>query len=522
MGYPITVALRYLGSKKKSMISVSTALAIGGVLLGVAALTIVMSVTGGFQEQFREKVLGVNAHVLVLKYSIDFREYRDVMKKVEDVPHVVGVAPFVINPMMVTHGDHTATGVLLKGVDPELMPRVLDLPKHVTFGTLAGLRRPEATPPEAAFDPLRREIESPRHREDMMEGDGGVDSLLQLMQRDLEEAMQRADAGRSGEGHDVAEETRTPAPKVRTTRNFVGDVTPSGGYKSRLPDDDFIPDSIDPDPCKSPSEIAKMPGIVVGRTLAKQLDVGLGDCVQVTSPQIGISFGAGARSPIAKQFRVIAVFEAGFDQYDSKLVYTDLYEAQAFYEYGDSVTGIEMKLDDIDRADDVAREITRRLNNGIYNTMTWKQLNHGLFTALLIQQIGMSFMLGLIILVAACTVIATLIMVVLEKKKEIALLKALGAKNDAILRIFIYQGGFVGLAGTALGVVIGWLSCRFLLAYTFPLDPKVYFISRLPVSMRPIEFIVPALVALGICLVATIFPAVYAAKLRPADGLRAE
>ncbi len=93
-----------------------------------------------------------------------------------------------------------------------------------------------------------------------------------------------------------------------------------------------------------------MPGIVIGRTLAKQLDVGLGDCVQVTSPQIGMSFGAGARAPIAKQFRVIAIFEAGFDQYDSKLVYTDLYEAQAFYEYGDSVTGVEMKVDDIDKA----------------------------------------------------------------------------------------------------------------------------------------------------------------------------
>jgi lipoprotein-releasing system permease protein len=521
MGYPITVALRYLGSKKKNMISISTALAIGGVLLGVAALTIVMSVTGGFQEQFREKVLGVNAHVLVLKYSIDFREYRDVMKNVRDVPHVVGVSPFVINPMMVTHGDHTATGVLLKGVDPEQMPRVLDLPKHITAGTLAGLRRANAKPPEAAFDPLRRELESPRRRVDITDGDGGVDSLLQLMQRDVEEAMQHNDAGHGSE-QEVADEIQEAAPRVDAGAGFVGDVTPNGGYKSRLPDDDFIPDSIDPDPCKSASEIAKMPGIVVGRTLAKQLDVGLGDCVQVTSPQIGISFGAGARSPIAKQFRVIAVFEAGFDQYDSKLVYTDLYEAQAFYEYGDSVTGIEMKLDDIDRADAVAKEIGRRLNNGIYNTMTWAQLNHGLFTALLIQQIGMSFMLGLIILVAACTVIATLIMVVLEKKKEIALLKAIGAKNDAILRIFIYQGGFVGLAGTALGILIGWLSCRFLLAYTFPLDPKVYFISRLPVSMRPVEFIVPALVALGICLVATIFPAVYAAQLRPADGLRAE
>jgi lipoprotein-releasing system permease protein len=524
MGYPITVALRYLASKRKNMISVSTALAIGGVLLGVAALTIVMSVTGGFQEQFREKVLGVNAHVLVLKYSIDFREYREVMRKVQNIPHIVGVAPFVINPMMVTHGDHTATGVLLKGVDPELMPRVLDLPKHVVTGSLAGLRGPNAKPPEPPpGDSMRHELGLP-HGED---GDGGTESLLQLMQREVEEGLQRADAGLDAnaapnEDEDELAGHTGPTGAVDAGRGLVGAVTPDGGYQSRLPDDDFIPESIDPDPCKSASQVAHMPGIVLGRTLAKQLDVGLGDCVQVTSPQIGISFGAGARSPIAKQFRVIAVFEAGFDQYDSKLVYTDLYEAQAFYEYGDSVTGIEMKLDDIDRADAVSKEIARRLNNGIYNTMTWAQLNHGLFTALLIQQIGMSFVLGLIILVAACTVIATLIMVVLEKKKEIALLKALGAKNDAILRIFIYQGGFVGLTGTVLGILIGWLSCRFLLAYTFPLDPKVYFISRLPVSMRPIEFVVPALVAVGICLVATILPAVYAARLRPADGLRAE
>jgi lipoprotein-releasing system permease protein len=299
-------------------------------------------------------------------------------------------------------------------------------------------------------------------------------------------------------------------------------VTPEGGYKSQLPDDDDLPAFVDPDPCKSPAQVARMPGIVVGRTLAKQLGVDLGDCVQVTSPQIGLSFGTGARSPIAKQFRVIAVFEAGFDQYDSKLVYTDLYEAQAFYEYGDSVTGLEMKVRDIDRAHAIARRLDAILDNGIYHTMDWRELNHGLFMALLIQQIGMSVVLGLIILVAACTVIATLIMVVLDKKKEIALLKALGAKDDAVLRIFIYQGGIIGLLGTAAGILIGWLCCRFLLAYSFPLDPKVYFISSLPVSMHPIEFALPALVAIVICLVATVFPAMYAAKLRPADGLRAE
>jgi lipoprotein-releasing system permease protein len=517
MGYPVTVALRYLASKKRNMISISTALAIGGVTLGVAALTIVMSVTGGFQEQFREKVLGVNAHVLVLKYSIDFREYRDIMAKVEDVPHVIGVAPFVINPMMVTHGEHTATGVLLKGIDPTMMPRVLDLPKHIVDGSLDGLRRADAKPPERSFDPLRDELDEPRPPPSR---DAGSDSLLQLMRREVDDEMRAADAG-------IAEEAGAP-PAVAApapppiARGPAGDLKPAGGYGSQLPDDDFVPDSIDPDPCKSRDQVAKMPGIVVGRTLAKQLEVKLGDCVQVTSPQIGLSFGSGARSPIAKQFRVISVFEAGFDQYDSKLVYTDLYEAQAFYEYGDSVTGIEMKLDDIDRADAVAKEINKRLNNGIYNTMTWKQLNHGLFTALLFQQIGMSFALGLIIVIAACTVIATLIMVVLEKKKEIALLKALGAKNDAILRIFLYQGAIIGLAGTASGLFLGWASCRFLVAYAFPLDPKVYFISSLPVSMHPMEFVIPALVAIGICILFTIPPAIYAARLRPADGLRAE
>ena len=532
MGYPVTVALRYLASKKRNMVSTSTALAVGGVTLGVAALTVVMSVTGGFQEQFREKVLGVNAHVLVLKYSIDFREYRDVMKKIENVPGIVGIAPFVINPMMVTHGEHTATGVLLKGVDPDLMPRVLDLPKHVIRGSLAGLRSPGAKPPDRPYDALRDQLDRRGFGDD---GDGGTVSLLQAMQREVDEGMHARDAGEPAGTAQVGDQsaptaahrTRPPPSEGREPTRpgppaVVGAVTPEGGYRSRLPEDDDLPAFVDPDPCKSASQVARMPGIVVGRTLAKQLAVDLGDCVQVTSPQIGISFGAGARSPIAKQFRVIAVFEAGFDQYDSKLVYTDLYEAQAFYEYGDSVTGLEMKVRDINRAHAIARRIDAILDNGIYHTMDWRELNHGLFMALLIQQIGMSVVLGLIILVAACTVIATLIMVVLDKKKEIALLKALGAKDDAVLRIFIYQGGIIGLLGTVSGILIGWLCCRFLLAYTFPLDPKVYFISSLPVSMHPIEFALPALVAITICLVATVFPAMYAAKLRPADGLRAE
>src|SRR6185503_11257547 len=161
MEFPLELALRYLGSKKRAFVSVGTVFAIIGVALGVAALTTVMSVTGGFRAEFREKVLGVNAHVLVLKYSSDFREYREIMDQMKSVKGVEGIAPFVISPMMVTHGDRTATGVLLKGVDPELMPSVLDLPRHISdVLTPEGVIRHNSVtsplPPAAIQDALLR------------------------------------------------------------------------------------------------------------------------------------------------------------------------------------------------------------------------------------------------------------------------------------------------------------------------------------------------------------------------------
>jgi lipoprotein-releasing system permease protein len=562
-------------------VSVGTAFAMLGVALGVAALAIVMSVTGGFQDQFREKVLGVNAHVIVLKYAIHFRDYRDVMKKVQSVPGVAAVAPFVINPMMITHGDRTATGVLLKGVDPELMPKVLDLPRHITEGSLEGMRKPGAKPPEPPRDSFRDPFPSSPSGSGSsgssydVAPDGGKLSLLDVIEKQIAEdkakdaaldagtgAYATLDAGSTdlatlvatGAAHDIAQQPAAAAAAAaasagtgaESTKDLIADlageappsdqassapvalmpagtVTPDGGFKSQLPEEDVLPSDIDPDPCRSPAQVKALPGVVIGKSLAKRLGVGLGDCLQVTSPQIGMTFGAsGARPPIAKQFRVIAIFEAGFDQYDSKLVYTDLYEAQAFYEQGDSVTGVEAKVDDIEHAADIAKEVDKLLANGVYHTMDWRELNHGLFTALLIQQIVMSVVLTLIIVVAAFTVIATLIMVVLDKKKEIALLKAIGASDDAILRVFLYQGGIIGVVGTVLGLIIGWGGCLGLAAYRFPLDPKVYFISQLPVNVRPTEFLITGFVAIVICLVATIFPALYAARLRPSDGLRSE
>jgi lipoprotein-releasing system permease protein len=559
MGLSLALALRYMRSKKRAFVSVGTMFAIFGVALGAAALSTVVSVTGGFRAEFREKVLGVNAHVLVLKYSSDFREYRKVMEKVQSVPGVVGVAPFVINPMMLTHDDRTATGVLVKGVDPSRVSSVLDLPRHITEGSLQGLRLGDAKPPERRrralsddFSPLpplppassgsggpgRAPAPSPlpsgKVAPPAPNGSGAAAPAPAgtIDQKGLfagiEESI-RAGSGpdansRATSYGDAGAPDAASEPEAEITAepgDPVGNIEPEGGYASKLPEDDVIPEELDPDPCKNPELVKKLPGIVIGSTLQKNLAAQIGDCIQVTSPTIGFSYSRGAmHAPIAKQFRVIAVFDAGFDQYDSKLAYTDLYEAQAFYDSGDSVTGVEMKVKDIDRAREIKQLVDEKLSTGVYHTMDWEELNHGLFTALRIQQILMSLVLALIVVVAAFTVIATLIMVVLDKKREIAVLKAMGAKDGALLRAFLYQGGIIGLMGAVSGLILGYGACKLLSVYGLPLDPKVYFISKLPVQMRPETFALVGIFAVIVCLLATVWPALHAARLRPAEAFR--
>jgi lipoprotein-releasing system permease protein len=544
MGFPLELALRYMRSKKRAFVSVGTMFAVLGVALGVGALATVISVTGGFRAQFREKVLGVNAHVLILKYSSDFREYRKLMEQMKSVPGVIGIAPFVISPMMITHGDRTATGVLLKGVDPSLVKDVLDLPRHIVQGNMEGLRLPGAKPPERRrqgllddFDPSREGdvleplVPSPSGLSSAAPAPSGSAAHLSVL-HDIgqivhDEALREPDTHSHSSPYAAAAASAAAAAKDADDEaapkpgDPVGSIVPNGGYKSALPDDDVLPADIDPDPCRDAESIKRLPGIIIGITLEKNLNVQLNDCIQVTSPTIGFTYTRGAmRAPVAKQFRVTGVFDAGFDQYDSKLVYTDLYQAQPFYDTGDSVTGIEMKVNDIEKARDIARDIDSRLQNGIYHTMDWEELNHGLFTALRIQQLLMSLVLALIIVVAAFTVIATLIMVVLDKKKEIAVLKAMGASNSALLRAFMYQGAIIGVIGTAIGLALGLGVCKGLLVHALPLDPKVYFISHLPVQVRASDFIMVGIFAILVCLAATVWPALHAARLRPAEAFR--
>lgn len=446
MGYVRLVGGRYLRSRKKSFISVITVIAVVGVTLGVAALAVVVSITTGFQQEFKRKVLGVNAHVLVLKYGTDFSEYPEVMDMARRIPGVTGTAPFVINEMMILKGNEIS-GVLLKGIDPNVVGSVLDLPGHMVKGSLRGLRLPGAHPPAP-----RREIR-PGTREDPDE----------------------------------------PAPR-------------------------------EPEPEPEPESPGRpLPGIVIGHALATQLGARIGDQVRVISPMSGLDlalWAPGTSTPKARDFRVIGIFNAGFDEYDTRLVYVDLYEAQRFYDQGDVVTGVELKLRDMDLARGVAESLRRRLGDGPYQVIDWEELNHNLFTALQIQKLGLSFVLTLVVVVAAFNVVGTLLMVVLDKRREIAILKAMGARNGGILKIFLLQGTVIGSLGTLFGVGLGLAACFLLRAYGFPLDPGVYLIDHLPVEIDMMDFVYTGIGTLVICFVATVPPAIWAARLLPVDGLR--
>lgn len=531
MDYAFQIGLRYLRSKKTKTVSVITFIAVSGVALGVAALLAVMSITSGFQVEFRDKVLGVNAHVLVMKYGLDFEEYEDVMARALEMPEVAGAAPFVINEMMLAKGDRIA-GVLVKGVDPVAMPTVLDLPSQIVDGSLEGLRLPDARPPRRPEDEEGERAEGLdlddflRRISDGQEGDAAVHAVQ-------EEAAERA-GGPPGEASGAGEErgggSAEDEEEIVDELPMVDVPTPEQAEAAlegtELPSSEGpIEDALFEDSSVAVTPTSELPGIVVGRTLAETLGLEVGDRVNVISPLSGLDtsmFRAEARTPRSREFRVIGVFSAGFQEYDTRLVYTDLYEAQSFFDHGDSVTGVELRLHDIDTAPAISRRLERVLGGGPYHTLDWQELNHNLFTALEIQKIMLSLVIATIIFVAAFNVIATLIMIVLEKKREIAILKAMGAHDAHVLLVFLLQGLLIGLLGTAIGLALGGGVCFWLEAYQFPLDPHVYLIDHVPIRTSAIEFVTTVAIALVICLVATLVPSWWAARLLPADGVRYE
>jgi lipoprotein-releasing system permease protein len=263
-----------------------------------------------------------------------------------------------------------------------------------------------------------------------------------------------------------------------------------------------------------------LPGVIIGIELANMLGVRNMDEVNIVSPKGNLT--PMGMTPKMQKYKVVGIFKSGMYEYDTTLVYVSLKNAQRFLNTPDEVTGIEVSLKNIYESDSVAKEIDKVL--GVpYFTRDWKEMNSNLFSALKLEKIVMFIILILIILVAAFNIISTLIMVVMEKGKEVAILKSIGASPASIMKIFISEGIIVGVLGTVLGCIGGIGACLLLKKYNFIELPKdVYYFSTLPVKMVWVDILAICVVSILITFLATIYPSVRASMLRPVDAIRYE
>ncbi|MCY3728570.1 MAG: lipoprotein-releasing ABC transporter permease subunit [Nitrospira sp.] len=260
------------------------------------------------------------------------------------------------------------------------------------------------------------------------------------------------------------------------------------------------------------------PGIILGKELARRLGVAVGSRINVVSPVGPIS--ALGMTPKIRPFRVAGLFESGMYEYDASLAYISLEEAQRFFSLGRTATGIEVKVEDVFTADAVAKRIDARLGTG-YMARDWMLLNRNLFSALRLEKTMMFLLLVLITLVASFNIVGTLTMIVNEKQREIAILKAMGATPQAIMRIFMLNGVVIGLTGTAIGIPLGY-AFLYLIENYFTFDQTVYFLSSIPVHVKAMDVFLVSFSAILISFAATLYPSWQAAKLAPVSALRYE
>jgi lipoprotein-releasing system permease protein len=261
-----------------------------------------------------------------------------------------------------------------------------------------------------------------------------------------------------------------------------------------------------------------LPGIIIGRELSLRLGAFLGDRINVVSP-VGPMSALGM-IPKVRGYRVAGVFESGMFEYDSSLAYVSITQAQEFFKMGRAVTGIEVKVTDIFAADEIARRIERTLDYP-YWARDWMKLNKNLFSALKLEKFMMFVLLVLVVIVAAFNIVSTLAMIVVEKHREIAILKAMGATGQAVMRIFMLNGLVIGLVGTVIGIPLGYAICWAIQTW-FTLPGDVYLLTRIPVNIKLFDVMIVGVSAVAITFLATIYPCLEAARLEPAEALRYE
>jgi len=401
MNYETSVGLRYLRSKRKeAFISFTTWISIAGIAIGVMALILVIAVMTGFQDEIRERILGINPHVLVLGLTGDIKDPDKIVNTVKDIKGVTHSFPFISFQAMVQTGKQLS-GALVKGLnagDVQFMSRLMK--------------------------------------------QGGIDAI-----------------------------------------------------KSKG-------------------------NVLIGKELSKHLGVLYGDTLTIMVPFGGVSpMGAVPETVRAK---VGGIFETGVYDIDNTLIIMSIQDIEAIM--GAGVTGIEVKIDDVYRADSVRSEIMKRLGPSAgYFARTWIEMNRNLFSALKLEKIAMFIILALIIFVASFNIISSLIMTVMEKKKDIAILKAIGAKKASLMKIFMVEGITIGILGALIGSFSGYILCEIQRRFSLvKLDSDIYYINTLPVKISILDAFLVASITTIICILATLYPSHKASKIDPVETLRYE
>jgi len=409
MRFETFVALRYLFAlRKQSFISIISLFAICGVAIGVGALIVVIGVMNGFSHDLREKILGVNSHILVTSIRGGINDYREMAGAASSVKGVTGVTPFIYSEVMLSTRNGVK-GVVLRGIDPGTSDSVLSLSKDMISGDVANLE-------------------------------------------------------------------------------VNGDV----------------------------------PGIIVGAELARRLGLSQGSEVNLLSPS-GRSGSAGF-TPKIRRFVVAGVFRTGMFEYDSTLGYVTIPAARKLLGYkGDIVSGLEISVDDVYNVAAISEAIKEKVGSFTVYVRHWQEMNANLFAALELEKTAMFIILAMIVLVGSFSIVTTLVMLVIQKTKDIAVLMSVGADTASIRRIFMLQGTFIGAAGTAIGFLIGVPLSLLLKKYQFiKLPSNVYPVDYLPVRLEFMDMAAIGVAAFMLCFLATIYPARRAAALSPSDALRYE
>lgn len=413
MSFERFIAMRYLFARRKqAFISVISLISIVGVAIGVASLIVVLGVMNGMSTDLRDKILGVNAHLLVGSVDSSIENYRALVDTALKVEGVTGVMPFVYSEVMLSTRQGVK-GVVLRGIDPADAAHVLTLDKDMVEGGLADL---------------------------------------------------------------------------------------TGGYG----------------PADGP------PGIVLGKELAQRLGVRRGSLLNILTPS-GMATAAGFK-PKIQTVRVVAVFKTGMYEYDSSLAYVTIATAQQLLGFqSDAVSGLELKVADVDHAEVIGAALKEQVGGFPLYVRDWKEMNENLYAALALEKLAISVILVMIVLVGSFSIVTTLVMLVMEKTRDIAILMSMGATRKSIRAIFMLQGVIIGLAGTAAGFALGLTLCFLLQRFQFITLPKgIYSLDYLPVLLEWPDLVAIGVSALALCFLATVYPARQASRLTPVEALRYE